>query len=66
MGFLEELDREVTAAARDTLVQTYAWANSTGYGRPSRELRERAEAWADDIEARGKTAEVLIALSRPD
>jgi CRISPR/Cas system-associated exonuclease Cas4 (RecB family) len=57
------LAAELDAAAHDTLVQTYIWANKQFYVQTDAELRAKAEAWAKEIEDAGKTAEVLSALS---
>jgi hypothetical protein len=61
-AFIEALDMEVKAAAHDALVQGWLWANRPIYGSDSAERREAAEAWAADVEASGKTLEVLKAL----
>ena len=57
-AFLKAFRTEMTAAAHDTLVETYIWANSTGYGRRE-QLRPAAEEWAKKIEGAGAAMDVL-------
>lgn len=62
-AFVKAFRREMDSAAHGALVETYMWANSMGYEHDPT-LRDRAERWAADIEAAGKTMDVLMALSR--
>jgi hypothetical protein len=62
-AFARAVKAEMTAAAHDALVQEYIWANKQFYGHTDAELRAKAEAWADRIEAAGETMDVLEALS---
>jgi hypothetical protein len=50
------------AWTHETLVETYVWANSTGFGRDP-ELVRRGEAWASELEDAGLAHVALMALA---
>jgi hypothetical protein len=52
----------MTAAAHDALVETYIWANGTGFGQRE-QLRPAAEKWANEIEDAGATMDVLRVIT---
>lgn len=65
-GFVKALQEECAASCHESLVDGYIWANSTTYGSPSPELRQRGEEWAKSVEERDLTYPVLAALYRDE
>lgn len=63
-AFVQAFKAEMAAAAHETLVETYCWANNPSVGAPSADLRERGEAWAKQVEDADATWDVLRALAR--
>ena len=62
-AFVEAFDAEMKAATHQALVDGYRWANRQTYG-PNPDLDQRAERWAQRVEAAGHTSLVLQALSK--